>query len=130
MVAKSPEYLVSHGKTGALGRFVAVSLEPLSRGETVVVQSDRGVTLGVVLCEATERQARLLGAAAAGKLLRRADADDETMRQEVRRREQALFDAARDLAAVLQLPMEILDVELSLDGRRAILQYLLAGNCD
>ena len=45
MVAKAPEYLVSHGKTGALGCFVASSA-CFVRGERVVLQGDRGQNAG------------------------------------------------------------------------------------
>jgi hypothetical protein len=130
MVAKTPEYLVSHGKTAALGRFLATALDAYCRGERVVVQGERGVTVGVVLCETTERQARVLGPGGIGLLLRRFGPDDEAARPALLRREQELFDAARQLAAALDLPTEILDCELSLDGRRVILQYLASAGCD
>jgi cell fate regulator YaaT (PSP1 superfamily) len=130
MVAKSQEYLVSHGKTGVLGRFLAASPELLQRGDRVVIQGDRGLTLGVVLCAATERQERLLAAAPVGRLLRLADEIDEAARQSSQQREQHLFEAARRLALVLDVPMEILDVELALDGSHLILQYLPVAGCD
>jgi hypothetical protein len=130
MVAKSKEYLVSHGKTGAVGRFLAASPEPMRRGEQVVIEGDRGLTFGVVLCEATERQARLLGPAPLGKLLRRADIADQAARRSLQEREQQVFDQARRFVAYLGLPLEVLDVELSLDGRRVIIQHLLAADCD
>jgi len=130
MVAKAPEYLVSHGKTSVLGRFVAASLDPLRRGERVVLQSVRGLSVGTVLSEATERQARVLGSEIIGQIVRRLSAEDRKAHAALRQREHQLFDAARNLVARLSLPMEILDVEIALDGRRAILQYLLAGECE
>ena len=130
MVATAKEYLVSHGKTGVLARFLATSPELLKRGDRVVIQGDRGLSFGVVLCEATERQARLLGPAPVGRLLRRADASDEAAHQSMRQREQSLFGAARRLAVELDVPMEILDVESALDGRHVILQYLAVASCD
>jgi hypothetical protein len=130
MVAKCKEYLVSHGKTGVLGRFLAASPELLQRGDRVVIQGDRGLGFGTVLCEATERQTRLLGPTPIGRLLRRADGGDETARQNLAQREQQLFVAARLLACQLEMPMEILDVEVGLDGRHVILQYLSSAGCD
>jgi cell fate regulator YaaT (PSP1 superfamily) len=130
MLHKTLEYLVSHGKTGALERFLPTTAERFVRGDRVVLQSERGLTLGVVLCEASESQARLLGAAGPGQLLRRVSPDDEAVRRQILRREQQIFDVSRSLAAELLLPMEILDCELSLDGRRVILQYLIAGSCE
>jgi cell fate regulator YaaT (PSP1 superfamily) len=130
MVAICKEYLVSHGKTGVLGRFLAASPELLERGDRVVIQGDRGLSFGTVLCGATERQVRLLGPSPVGRLLRKADAADESARQTVMRREQHLFTAARLLAHQLALPLEVLDVELALDGRHVILQYLAPAGCD
>jgi cell fate regulator YaaT (PSP1 superfamily) len=130
MVAKSPEYLVNHGKTGVLGRFLAPSLTPLARGDRVVVEAERGLALGVVLCEASERHARLLGAGTLGMLLRLANSEDDALQRQLQEREQRIFDMGRRAAVSLGLPMEILDCELSLDGRRVILQYLLGGNGD
>jgi hypothetical protein len=130
MVAKSAEYLVSYGKSAALARFLSATAEPLLRGDRVVLQSDRGLTLGTVLCEATDRQARLLAAGISGQLLRRADATDLESDRDRRPAEERLFDAATRLAAELGLALEVLDVELALDGRCAILQVLTAPGCD
>jgi cell fate regulator YaaT (PSP1 superfamily) len=130
MVASTAEYLVSHGKTGVLGRFISASTERFARGDRVVLLSERGLGLGVVLREASAEQMRVLGSAASGKLVRRAGPHDYAAQRDLLAREQQIFDAARAAAAELSLPMEVLDSELSLDGRRVILQYLLAGTCD
>jgi cell fate regulator YaaT (PSP1 superfamily) len=130
MVACIPEYLVSHGKTGVLGRFIPVVLATYGRGERVVIQSDRGLSIGTVLCEATERQARILVSAANGKLLRRVQPEDEAAQKDCCALAERLYADSRELAMELHLAVEILDVELSLDGSRAILQCLAAANCD
>src|SRR5262245_43673581 len=95
LVAPTPEYLVSHGKTGALGRFVAASPEPYRRGDRVVVRGERGLTVGVVLCETTERQARLLGGVSQGQLLGHFGPEQEAARRDALHREQQIFDASR-----------------------------------
>jgi hypothetical protein len=130
MVAGVREYLVSHGKTGVLGRFVAVCAESLQRGDRVIIEGDRGISFGVVLCEASDRQSRLLGPVTAGKLLRRASSGDDSAHAEMRSREQTLFESARRLVGELETPIEIVDVELALDGRRLILQCLAAAGAD
>jgi cell fate regulator YaaT (PSP1 superfamily) len=130
MVADTTEYLVSHGKTGAFGRFLAPPRERFARGDRVVLQSQRGLTLGVVLCKVTQQQTHILAHTDPGQLLRRAGPEDDIARREMLRREQQLFDASRALAMELDLPIDILDTELSLDGRRVIVQYLLAGTND
>src|SRR5262245_41668019 len=70
-------YLVSHGQSGAFGRFMADLPMPLERGARVVITSARGQEIGSVLCAATPRHGQFLGGAAAGKIIRRTTAEDE-----------------------------------------------------
>src|SRR5581483_9454520 len=72
----SCEYLVSHGKCGAVGLFVAEAPLVLERGTRVVIASARGLELGSVLCAASARHGELLGHVA-GRLVRRAGPDDD-----------------------------------------------------
>ena len=85
MEAGDCEYLVSHGSGGAVGRFAAASALTCSRGERVVVESPRGLEMGVVLCRSTPRHARLLHGAAVGRLLRHAGRRAEPRRPARRR---------------------------------------------
>jgi cell fate regulator YaaT (PSP1 superfamily) len=130
MVARTPEYLVSYGKTGVLGRFLAAAPAVYRRGDRVVVQGGRGLSIGTVLCEATERHMRVLAAAQEGTLLRRVLAEDQQAERDGRRVAEQIFADCRRLAAEMRLPLEVLDVEMSLDGRRAILQYLAGAGCE
>jgi hypothetical protein len=130
MVADICEYLVSHGKNGAFGRFAAAETLACSRGERVVVQSPRGLELGSVLCPATSRHARFLHQAPVFKLLRRATAADEATAERMNALARTLFEETRRAAADLNLPVEILDVEVLLDGRQAIIQHLSAPDRD
>jgi len=122
------EYLVSYGNAGDFGRFRAPSL--LRRGDPVVVRSPRGLELGSVLCPAGPGHARLLAQVAVGELLRVAGPEDWNSAERLRKRGQALFADARQTAADLGLPLEILDVEVLLDGRQAVLYHLKATDCD
>jgi cell fate regulator YaaT (PSP1 superfamily) len=124
------DYLVVHGKTGVLGRFNAVGGGCFKRGDRVVVQGDRGTGIGVVLREATDRQKRVLGNTPPGRLLRRVTVDDQIAERRKSGREHDIFQSCRKLALELNLPIEVLDCELSLEGQSVILQYLLASTCD
>jgi hypothetical protein len=124
------EYLVSHGSSGGVGRFAAGPGQSYRRGERVVVESRRGLELGVVLCPTTPRHARLLADPAPGRLVRPATEADEAEARRLRERSHILFAEGRRLAAEAGLPFEILDVELMLDGRRAIVQHLRWAECD
>ena len=72
------EYLVNHGKSGGFGRFAGALA--LRRGERVVIQSQRGLEIGTVLCPATSGHIQLLAATSTGRIVRRAEtADDEAV---------------------------------------------------
>ena len=124
------EYLVSYGTTGEFGRFLAAVPLECRRGDRVVVHGRCGLELGVVLCEATPRHARVLANTPVGQLLRLAGADDEQAARRTREHGQALFADGRRLAAELGLPLEVLDVEVSLDGRQAVVHYIGPAGCD
>ncbi len=129
--AASTEYLVSHGNNGAFGRFRAEEPITLRRGERVVIRTTRGLELGAVLCPVTANHTRFLDSdALPGLLVRRATLEDEQESRRLHGVGQRLFDEGRRLAAELELPLEILDVELLLDGRRAILQHVSNRQCD
>ncbi|HYT91439.1 MAG TPA: PSP1 C-terminal domain-containing protein [Gemmataceae bacterium] len=124
------EYLVSHGNSGGVGRFATAAALPCRRGDRVVVRSQRGLEMGVVLCQATPRHARLLNTAPVGELVRRAGPQDEETVARLRAAAHRLFEDSRRLAADLGLPIEILDVELLLDGKQAVVQHLQWADCD
>jgi hypothetical protein len=123
------QYLVNHGKSGGLGCFAASEPLALKRGDRVVLRTRRGLELGTVLCQASVRQARLLQEAS-GELLRRATTADEQTADRLDHLGQQIFQEGRRLAVDANLPLEILDVELLLDGRQAILQHLSVTECD
>jgi len=117
-------YLVSHGQSGAFGRFVADLPMSLERGVRVVIMSARGQEIGSVLCPATPRHGQFLGGAVAGKILRRTTAEDELAMTRLADLSQIIFADSRDWAAQRNLPIEIVDVEILLDGSTAIIQFL------
>src|SRR5262249_26662278 len=124
------EYLVSFGLTGEFGRFRTAAPLTLRRGERVVVRSPRGVEVAEVLREATPGHARFLPNTSVGSLLRRITAEDEYHEIERRVCGQRLFERGRQLAAQLDLPLELLDVEVLLDGQHAVLHQLRGAGAD
>lgn len=124
------DYLINYGKSGHVGRFVAPQPLTVSRGQRVVIESDRGLEVGVVLCPAGASSERLLPQTFVGRVARRLHDADEAVLEQVRGREEQFFGDSRQLAQTLGLSIEILDVEILLDGQIAIVQYLLAGDAD
>ena len=118
------QYLVSFGKSGAVGVFTAPEPLVLKRGCRAIVQTSRGIEIGAVLHPATLRQARLLGAVASGAIIRPSTPDDLAQRAEQAGIERSLFDASRAWTQREALSLEILDVDLLFDGVQAILQFV------
>ena len=118
------QFVVSFGKSSALGVFTAAESMHLRRGCAVIVQTDRGVEIGAVLGPASLLQARLLGATSSGVLLRRVNPADETMREKRADLAQQIFDTSRTWAQRDGLSLEILDVDLMFDGSQAIVQFV------
>lgn len=118
------EYLVGYGVAGEFGRFR--SLRPLDvvRGDRTVVRTHRGLELGEVICAARPGHATFLPNTTLGQLLRRATPDDLMTDEQMRQKAAAIFDAARQVVQEQNLPLEILDAEVLLDGEQAVLHYL------
>jgi cell fate regulator YaaT (PSP1 superfamily) len=126
----TPEYLVSYGTSGEFARFRAAAPAEFRRGDRVVVCTSQGLELGVVLCPAQPEHAPFLSRTALGELLRPVTEVDEKQADEVRQFGQRVFDDAQRLARELELPLEILDVEVLLDGQQAIVHHLRQVDCD
>lgn len=124
------EYLVSYGQGGDFSRFRSISPVHYQRGDRVLVRGPQGLEAGEVMCPATSAHARYLSDRTAGELLRLLTEEDEHTLERVRERGQRIFADARRLAIELNIPVEILDVEVLFDGRQAILHHLRRPDCD
>jgi cell fate regulator YaaT (PSP1 superfamily) len=127
---EAQEYLVSYGLTGEFGRFRSAAPLALRRGERVVVRGSRGVEIACVLREATPRHAHFLPNTSVGQLLRRITPRDEQAESAMHVKGQQLFERGRQLATELDLPLELLDVEVLLDGEHAVLHHLRGADAD
>lgn len=125
-----PEYLLSYGNAGDFGRFRCAEPLACERGNRVVVRSPRGQELGIILRPANAGHGRLLADQFVGQILRLATEGDLELAERMQQRSQRLFEDARRFASELDLPMEILDVEILLDGRQAVIHYLRWADCD
>ncbi len=115
-----PEYLVQYGTSAFVGRFAATGTD-LSRGDSVVVRSQRGLEIGSVLCESRSMLAFDVG----GELLRlTAPADDDAGQHAA----QLAFEIL-DAANLTDQAVTFLDCEVTLDRRGAILHALPWGEC-
>jgi hypothetical protein len=124
------EFLIGYGLAGDFGRFHAARPLALRRGDPVVVRTSRGLEIGRVLRPATPRHAAFLPNTTVGALLRAAGPADAEASERLDRRGRDLCDRGRRLADELLLPLEVLDVEMLLDGEHAVLHHLRRGIVD
>jgi cell fate regulator YaaT (PSP1 superfamily) len=124
------EYLVSYGTSGEFARFRPTAPADFQRGDRVVVRTNQGLELGVVMCPAQPEHAPFLSRTALGELLRTVTLEDEKQAEQASRLGQRLFEDAGQLAGELGLPLVILDVEVLLDGQQAIVHHLRQMDCD
>jgi cell fate regulator YaaT (PSP1 superfamily) len=125
-----PEYLLGYGVLGDFGRFYPVAPLTCRRGQRAVARTPRGLEVATVLGEARPGHAHYLPNTTVGQLLRLAGADD--LATERRRRDEArrMFDEARAVAAAVAVPLEVIDVEVLLDGEHAVIHHLRRGDFD
>jgi hypothetical protein len=123
------EYLVYHGCAGHLGRFHAAGPGEFGRGASVVVRSRRGLELGEVLSPSRPERP-MLPDPVVGDLLRSATADDLGAANRHRELGRQVFDDGSHWAETHALPLALVDVEIFLDGRAALLHAVRLGECD
>jgi hypothetical protein len=124
------EYLLSHGLAGDFGRFRAAHPLELRRGSWAVVRSQRGLELGQVLRPATPGLATFLPNTTVGELVRPATGDDEATAAQRKAHGQEIGVRGRALADSLAVPVELVDVEVLLDGTHVVLHLLRSASCD
>ena len=137
-------YLIRYGIMGHVGRFLCdpASTAGYSRGETVVIESHRGLELGEVLfvgrgegavhaSDGTEATAAAEGQdperAARGeqaRVLRPAGVLDLEQSRQVEASRASRFAECRRVLDAGDWPWELIDVEPLLDGRSTVIHYL------
>jgi cell fate regulator YaaT (PSP1 superfamily) len=130
IVLPEDEYLVSFGRAGDFGRFRAPPACNFRRGDRVVVRQDDGLEVGTILCPVQPGHTRYLARTAVGRIVRSLNADDEIALETSTERGHRLFNEARRLVEELDLPLEVVDVEIAFDGRRAVVHHLRRVECD
>lgn len=112
-------------RTGAMRTLSVMQANRSFRyGDRVVVRTDRGTELGVILCEATPAAIAQLDEPVAGKVLRAMSGDDETQwkRQQLKTADDATL--CTRLVNELSLAMQVVDVERLLGGERIVFYFL------
>jgi hypothetical protein len=121
-------YLVQYGRSAFLGWFDTASREnerpEFTRGDRVVLRGARGEELGTILGEVSHSDRP------DGRILRLATVADAARAEQNEARGREVLAAAEELAAAADLPLVLVDIELSLDGTQAVLHALPWAECD
>lgn len=123
-------YVVRYGQMRFLGEYAGLPDQVHPRGQRVVVQSDRGLELGEVLCAATEQAARYLENPVRGPIVRVATAEDLGTCERLAGLQGAAFQSCQEYIARRRLQMDLVDVEAILGGERLVFYYLAERRVD
>src|SRR4051812_14465931 len=115
------EYIVAHGCAGSLGRFRALDGLAAARGDDVVIRGRRGLEVGTVLGRPIHAS---LPDEFIGDVLRTATPADRKCTTDNLSLARQLCIEAEQLIALTGLPFTVLDAEVLLEGRSAILHGL------
>lgn len=124
MNAMASTYVVRYGQMRFLGEFAGAAGLEHTRGEQVIVRSERGTERGEVLCAATDRTARFLENPARGEILRVVSDEDRAAEGRLAKARDAGFAACREFIAKRRLQMDLVDVEVIFGGERMVFYYL------
>src|SRR3954453_17502444 len=112
------KYIARHGAMRFLGEFAASEGAAYARGDPVVVRTERGLELGEILCEASERAVRLIAEPTGGQVVRRQSEQDQAESARLRQAELREFETCNRFIAARKLQMELVDVEHLFGGER------------
>jgi cell fate regulator YaaT (PSP1 superfamily) len=129
----SARWIVRHGAMRFLGEFEADAPgaeRTYPHGQDVVVRSDRGLELGVVLCPATPRAVELLHEPTRGRIVRVATDADQAERARLREQERREMDVCIRFIAQRRMQMELVDVEHLFGGERVVFYFLAEKRVD
>jgi cell fate regulator YaaT (PSP1 superfamily) len=113
-----------------LGEFAPGTDATYSRGQAVVLRTERGLELGELLCEANPRAVQLIAEPTHGQILRRLTAEDQAQAARLREAELNEFQTCRRFVAQRKLQMELVDVEHLFGGERIVFYFLAEKRVD
>lgn len=123
-------YIVRHGVMRFLGEFSPVADMVHPRNQDVVIETERGLEIGEVLCEATPRAIEFIEEPTRGRIVRPMSADDRAKLLDSQAREESAFHKGSDVIRERQLQMELVDVEHLFGGDRLIFYFLAEKRVD
>jgi cell fate regulator YaaT (PSP1 superfamily) len=125
----SVSWIVRHGAMRFLGEFDSDG-GTYSRGDEVIVRTDRGQELGTVLCPADPRALEVLNEPTRGRIVRKISDDDRRERHRLKEQEGRELETCDRFVESRRLQMELVDVEHLFGGERIIFYFLAEKRVD
>src|SRR6266851_272649 len=123
-------YIVRHGGMRFLGDFEPGSDTPYRHNEEVVIETERGLEVGEVLCEVTPRALEFMQEATKGKIIRLMTDEDRVQLLQSQSCEDTAYHRCNDFIRERQLQMELVDAEHLFGGERLIFYFLAEKRVD
>ena len=123
-----PSHVVRCGVMRTLHVMNSQQLYP--RGARVVARTNRGMELGEVLCEATERVLAQMDSPPGGSIQRLVSAIDENELAHLTARQDADTEICMQIIRQLELPMDLVEIERLFGGERIVIYYLAEDRVD
>lgn len=124
------KYIARHGAMRFLGDFEAPAENSYPRGQGVVVQTERGLETGEILCESNPRAMAMIAEPTSGTIVREITEEDQIRQQLLREGELREFEACKKFIEVRKLQMDLVDVEHLFGGERIIFYFLAEKRVD
>jgi len=119
---------IQFSKAGKLYDFNALDFE-LHPGNSIIVETERGTSIGTVISEPAERSAETLPRNLAS-IIRIANADDFAIRDRILQKEKEAFDFCLKRIVERSMEMKLVKVEYQFDESKAVFFFTADGRVD
>ena len=124
------KYITRYGSMRLLGVLATRSEDQYTRGDRVVVRTNRGLETGEVLREASENAIKQMKNPSNGQILRRMSLDDSAELERLQDQQKDYFKRSQQIVSRLELKMELAEVEKLFGGERLIIYYIYEDRVD
>jgi len=122
--------LIRHGVMRFLGEFTPGPGVNATRGDLVILRTERGTEFGEVLCPATPQAIATIPDPTHGEILRVASATDRDKLRQFRESRDLDYSAGVRLIAQHKLPMQLVDIERLFGNERVVFYFLSESRVD
>jgi cell fate regulator YaaT (PSP1 superfamily) len=123
-------YIIRHGVMRFLGDFEPAAETVYRRSQDVVIETERGLEIGDVLCETTPRALQHIEEPTKGRIVRQMNDADREQLLKNQEREDVAFHKCKEFISERRLQMELVDVEQLFGGERLIFYFLAEKRVD